>query len=205
MDRSHLSQIAIGVAVGAVLGGTGVYLQFSSRITRVEARLDAFASVGGSAANASAAGAPIGPAGAQSGAIKPLSADSILALSADIQRAHVRESSGELKGENFSEDDFVAFLRNKIAQRAIDSLRHDARFLAIVLGLQAADAMQRQGLLRRAGQPIHRTWAECAKVSRDCQTAAGKRAEEALGSALVQEINTLIRKTPEEIRQLSIP
>ena len=201
MNRNHISQIVVSVVVGAILGVGGTYLQFAPRI----ARLEALVSANGTTTRVAPAGEPQTPPAAQAASLSSGAPDSIVRISAEVQRAYVRESFGELMGQNFSDADFTAFRKNGVTKTVVDSLRRDARFLAIVLGLQATEAARRQALLRNAGQPIHRTWAECGKVSRECQTEAGRKAEQLLAGAIVQLANDLIKKRPEDIRKLSVP
>jgi hypothetical protein len=201
MAKIEWSQIAGPLIVGAILGGGGAYIALSSRISHLEGQLAATASSAPRVGLSPPEDAPR----ADSPTLAPKPPDSLIAIVADLQRSYVRESFGELAGQNFSDQDLSRFQNDRIPIVITDSLRHDARFLSTVLGLQGADAAVQQRILREANRPLHRSWTEIGRISREGQTEAGNRAERLIAAAVVALAQELLRIPADSLRRLAVP
>lgn len=137
--------------------------------------------------------------------LHPAQPDRLFPLIAELQRTYVRESFGVLEGENFSDDDLAAFRADAVPRAVADSLRRDAAFLAIVLGLQSLDAVERQQLLQCARRPLRRTWREIGHITPEGQTEAGNEAERLLAAAVAGLAEELSALPPDGIRALAVP
>jgi len=72
----------------------------------------------------------------------------------DQIRKNVRESYGELAGENFSWDDLEQFHRNKVPEKIGNLLRASVRFRAAVDEVRSMVAADRDSYLRRCRLPL---------------------------------------------------
>lgn len=100
-------------------------------------------------------------------------------------RDNVRESYGELAGQNFSDADFERFTKDKVPEQIVAILRPNSRFKAAVEKVRAMSAGDREAYLRRCRLPLRKTWAELGEISPKGTTEAGRRAELAIANAIV--------------------
>ncbi len=105
----------------------------------------------------------------------------------DQIRKNVRESYGELAGENFSWDDLEQFHRNKVPEKIGNLLRASVRFRAAVDEVRSMVAADRDSYLRRCRLPLRRTWAELGKISPRGTTEAGQIAEAEIAKVAVDQ------------------
>ncbi len=105
---------------------------------------------------------------------------------------NVRESYGELAGQNFSDVDLDRFMREKVPDRVAASLRSNPRFLAAVEKVRAMPAADRGAYLKRCRQPLRRTWAQLGEITPKGTTEAGQRAEIAIAAAITDVAESLL-------------
>jgi hypothetical protein len=111
---------------------------------------------------------------------------------AKTQRAHIRESYGELAGECFTWVDLDRFRRAGAARVLAAGLRSAPEVREVVVHFQGRsidEVRASLGPLRKALRP---TWAQLGKISRHGQTEAGNRAERELADAIVDMVLGLL-------------
>ena len=107
-------------------------------------------------------------------------------------KGNVRESYGELAGQNFSDVDLDRFTRDKVPDRIAASLRSDPRFLDAVEKVRAMSPDDRAAYLKRCRQPLRKTWAQLGEITPKGTTEAGQRAEIAIASAITDLAENLL-------------
>lgn len=107
-------------------------------------------------------------------------------------RDHVRESYGELAGQNFSDVDLDRFTRDKVPEQIVAMLQTNSRFLAAVDKVRAMSPEDRAAYLKRCRLPLRKTWAEQGEISRKGTTEAGEKAELAISNAIVDLAERLL-------------
>lgn len=129
-------------------------------------------------------------------------ADLLIQIITEQQQENVRESYGELAGQNFSDVDLKEFIRNRAAQNIAEQLKSDNRFLDVVLAIKRLSPSERQQLLQRGLNTHKPTWAQLGKVDPKGQTEAGQKAEKMIAEAIVTLVKKLSQLPDEEIRKL---
>jgi hypothetical protein len=114
----------------------------------------------------------------------------------DQIRSHVRESYGELRGQNFSDEDLARFLAEKVPDQIVAQLKNSSQFLAAVEKVRAMSPEARAAYLQRCRLPLHKTWAELGAISPKGQTDAGQRAELAIAKAITDLAVKLLAGPP---------
>jgi ribosomal protein S18 len=118
------------------------------------------------------------------------------------QHDNVRESYGEQRGQNFSEEDFARFVKEgKVADITVH-LKTDREFLDVVLAIKRMPASDRQKLLDKGSSTHKQTWSEIGKISPEGQTDAGQKAERKIAEAIVNLVKELSSLSDEAIRKL---
>jgi hypothetical protein len=105
---------------------------------------------------------------------------------------NVRESYGELSGQNFSDVDFDRFTRDKVPEQIVTILQTNSRFLAALDKVRAMSAGDRVSYLKRCRLPLRKTWAEQGEISPKGTTDAGRRGELAIANAIVDLAEKLL-------------
>lgn len=106
-------------------------------------------------------------------------------------RANVRESWGELNGENFSSADLEQFHHDGIPAKITQKLRTDPEFLRAVQKVGGMDRDRRAKYLADCRKPLRPTWAELGRVDRSGTTDAGRTAETEIANAIVKLAESL--------------
>jgi hypothetical protein len=107
-------------------------------------------------------------------------------------RDNVRESFGELAGQNFSDVDFDRFTRDKVPEQIVTILQTNSRFLAALDKVRAMSPGDRESYLKRCRLPLRKTWAEQGEISSKGTTDAGRKAELAIAKAIVDLAEKLL-------------
>jgi hypothetical protein len=118
------------------------------------------------------------------------------------QHDSVRESYGELRGQNFSDDDFASFMKQRKIASITERLRTGGEFLDVVLAIKRMPAADRQKLLDQGSNTYKQTWAELGKVDKTGQTTAGQKAERMIAEVIVNLVKDLSKLSDEGIRKL---
>jgi uncharacterized membrane protein YuzA (DUF378 family) len=118
------------------------------------------------------------------------------------QRDNVRESFGELRGQNFSVEDLQNFKKTGKLKAILARLKTDSEFLDVVLAIKRMPATERQKLLNKAENTYKPTWEQMGKVDRTGQTTAGQDAERMIAEGIVNLVKELSTKSDDEIRKL---
>jgi hypothetical protein len=106
-------------------------------------------------------------------------------------RDNVRESWGELEGQNFSWNDLERFTKDKVPEQIVTLIRSNKTFLDAVEKVRKMPA-EREAYLMRCRLPLRKTWAEQGEISRQGTTDAGRRAELAIANAIVDLAEKLL-------------
>ncbi len=122
----------------------------------------------------------------QSPAESQVKARQIISIIQNLQRDKVKESWGELAYQAFTDDDLDKFYRDKVTDSIKQGLSKDNNFQEVVAAIGCLSPDSRLVLLTEAKKPLHRTWAEMGKISREGQTDAGQTAELVIASAVVE-------------------
>ena len=107
-------------------------------------------------------------------------------------RDNVRESYGELAGQNFSDVDYERFKRDKVPDQIVSILRPHPKFKAAVEKVRAMQTADREAYLKSCRRSLRKTWAEIGEVSPKGTTEAGKRAETDIANAIVDLAEKLL-------------
>jgi hypothetical protein len=112
-------------------------------------------------------------------------------------RENVRQSTGELAGQNFSDVDLERFKREDRPGRIVTALQADRTFLDAVEHVRKMPAVERSTYLKNCRQPLRKTWAEMGRIASDGSgtTAAGRVAELAISNAIVDLAERLLKKS----------
>ncbi|MFY9748552.1 MAG: hypothetical protein WA891_02410 [Acidobacteriaceae bacterium] len=113
-------------------------------------------------------------------------------------RDHVRESYGELAGQNFSDEDLDRFTRDHTTDQIVERLKNDKNFLAAVEKVRAMSAGDRSAYLRRCRLPLRQTWAQLGAITPRGTTEAGQKAEVAIANAIVDWAESLLARPPQK-------
>jgi hypothetical protein len=111
-------------------------------------------------------------------------------------RDHVRESYGELAGENFSDADLDRFMRDRVPDQIVAQLKANSHFLAALDGVRAMSPGDRAAYLKRCRLPLRKTWAELGGISPKGTTEAGQKAEQAIANAITDLAEKLLAGPP---------
>lgn len=107
-------------------------------------------------------------------------------------RDNVRESFGELAGQNFSEVDYQRFRRDNVPDQIVSMVRPHPKFKAAVEMVRAMPTADREAYLKNCRRSLRKTWAEIGEISPKGTTEAGKRAEIDIANALVDLAEKLL-------------
>jgi hypothetical protein len=107
-------------------------------------------------------------------------------------RDHVRQSWGELRGQNFSDEDYDRFKRDDIPGQIVAQLRTNKVFHAALTKVRAMTPEERTSYLKRCRAPLRKTWAELGEISRAGTTEAGQKAELDIANAIVDLAQTML-------------
>jgi hypothetical protein len=107
-------------------------------------------------------------------------------------RDNVRESYGELNGQNFSDADLDQFRRDKVPEQIVTLLQTNDRFVAAVDHVRAMSPGDRGVYLERCRLPLRKTWRELGEISPKGTTEAGEQAEVAISNAIVDLAQRLL-------------
>jgi hypothetical protein len=118
------------------------------------------------------------------------------------QRNNVRESYGELRGQNFSDEDLEDFKKTGKLKAILARLKTDGEFLDVVLAIKSMPATEKQKLLNKAENTYKPTWEQMGKVDRAGQTTAGQQAERMIAEGIVNLVKELSTRSDDEIRKL---
>jgi hypothetical protein len=119
-----------------------------------------------------------------------VSAEDLIAIIQKMQLEHVHASTGESAQQAFTAVELEAFVGK--VQEIVDVLRYDDHFRKVVSAVAELDPQKREELLKRADQPLRRTWANLGEVSPGGQTEAGNKAERLVASSVVKLTKELI-------------
>jgi len=111
-------------------------------------------------------------------------------------RDNVRESFGELSGQNFSDADLDRFTRDKVPEQIVAILQTNNRFIAALDKVRAMAPGDRESYLKRCRLPLRKTWAELGEISPKGTTDAGRKAELAISNAIVDLAEKLLASAP---------
>lgn len=102
------------------------------------------------------------------------------------QRLHVRESTGELASECFTDVDFAAFRRANVPGQVVTQIKAAADFGVITAALRALPRGEQMTALRAARQVARPTWREMGYIDRQGrgQTEAGHAADLQIARAI---------------------
>ena len=114
----------------------------------------------------------------------------------DQIRGHVRESYGELGGQNFSDADYERFTREKVPDQVVAQLKTNSRFLAAVETVRAMSPADRDAYLKKCRLPMRKTWAQLGEISPKGTTEAGQRAEIDLANAIADLAEKTLAGSP---------
>jgi hypothetical protein len=133
----------------------------------------------------------------------PANPNSLIDVIKKVQNERVKESYGELEGQNFSDRDLASFLKNGTIADIKDSLKKDGEFLDVVLAIKSMSMTDRQKLLTKARTTYKPTWVELGRVDRVAgQTAAGQKAERMIAEAIVNLVKELSRLPDDQIKSM---
>ncbi len=119
----------------------------------------------------------------------------------DQIRTYVRESFGELAGQNFSDADYDRFMREKVPDQIVAQLKTNSRFLTAVANARALSQNDREAYLKRCRLPLRKTWAELGGISPKGTTEAGQRAETAIANAITDLAEKILAGPPGAARK----
>jgi hypothetical protein len=179
-----------GILIGSILGSVTYIWGLHARMASIEAKENIRAS--GAAPETAK-----GPAGASSGKDEQL-----IPLIQQEQKLRVKESFGEFAGQCFTDDDLKRFIDSKTTESIKDSLRRSPQFLDVVSGIRQMEKGRRAALLLAADKPLHPTWGELGRISREGQTDAGQKAEKMVSSAIVRLVKELLELPNEQFLKL---
>jgi hypothetical protein len=128
--------------------------------------------------------------------------EELLELIKSHQQSEVKESYGEARGQNFSEEDLREFKTKNVPQAVADKLRHDSYFIDVVLAVKRMEPGARYKLLSAGMQTYKKTWAQLGGISREGQTDAGHEAERLLAKAIVDLVKELYTLPEEKLNGL---
>lgn len=120
-----------------------------------------------------------------------------------VQRAHVRESTGVLMHQCFTEIDLARFKDSSTHLRAAKAVALTRAFRSVVVTLESMPEIERAGLLERARRVARPTWEEMGYIDTRGrgQTVAGHRAELMIAEAVVDEVRAALSATPPSKKQ----
>jgi hypothetical protein len=192
----------ISFVVGSIFGIVGTYMKVVEKSAKLEdqvqilsARLEAMPSnaTGSSVTvgvNANANGKPIDPNVAMPAMIQSL------------QRKFVKESWGEGERENFTAENRKRFIESGQLEAIVEQLKRNNDFVDLVLAVKRLPPSDRQRLLESCRRPLHQTWAQLGRISKDGQTEAGQDTELMIANGVVDAIKGLSLRSDNEIRKL---
>lgn len=108
---------------------------------------------------------------------------------------NVRESYGELEGQNFSDADRERFFRDHVPDQIVALLRADPKFKAAVGKVRDMPSAEAAAYLKRCRLYLRKTWAELGEISRKGTTEAGRVAELAISNAIVDLAEKMISES----------
>lgn len=130
--------------------------------------------------------------------------DKLIEIILKEQRDNVRESYGELAGQNFTAKDLEDFKKAGTPANITARLKTDAEFLEIVLAIKQMPPTERQKLLLRGVNTFKPTWEQLGRIDRAGQSKAGQMAERMIAEAIVNLVKELSKLSDEEIRKLQV-
>ena len=133
-----------------------------------------------------------------------LKRDKLIEIILKEQRDNVRESYGELAGQNFTAKDLEDFKKAGTPANITARLKTDAEFLEIVLAIKQMSPTERQKLLHRGVNTFKPTWQQLGRIDRAGQSKAGQMAERMIAEAIVNLVKELSKLSDEEIRKLQV-
>lgn len=198
MKQIDWSQVLSGLVIGVVLGVGGAVFSLNGRVAVLEERAVP-------ASPKTLSGSTPGVTSEEDLNILSRNPDSLRVLIVQVQHMYVRESYGDLAGQNFSDDDLKRSRFNRIPSRIADSLRSDPSFLGLILGLKGRDAATQQRVLREGETTARPTWRALGRISKDGQTAAGNAAELEIAKAIADLARDLLRRPTDDLKKLASP
>lgn len=193
-----LAGVLVGVLVGSILGIAGTYIAIVQRVTKLEDSLS-------SAQQQSESLTRVGSSAVMSSALARSAADPQLKLGAIIkteQRTFVRESWGENAHESFTDAERKAFIESHQLETILARLERNNEFLDVILALKRLPPAEKQRVLESCRKPLHQTWAQMGRISRDGQTQAGQDTELMIANGIVDVVQQLSVRSEDEIRKL---
>jgi hypothetical protein len=131
-----------------------------------------------------------------------VSPEELLVVIKSQQQSEVKESYGEYRGQNFSDEDLKAFKEKNTPQAVAERLRRDGHFIDVVLAIKRMEPGARQQLLGVGVQTYRKTWAELGRMSREGQTEAGQEADRLIAKAIVDLVKELYNLPVEKLEKL---
>lgn len=194
--HTSVSQVLTGIVIGAVLGVGGSVFVMGNKIAVLETQMASLSK--------QAESKPANTNDAQATAADKNKADPelLIEIIKEKQRKYIKLSFGERKGQNFSDEDLKNFRASNRPATIAGDLKHDNRFLAVVLKIKEMDPTDRQALLIRCAQTYHPTWSELGKISPEGQSEAGQIAEREVAIATVSLVKDLLKLPVDEIKKL---
>lgn len=101
-----------------------------------------------------------------------------------IQQKYVRESWGEYRGQNFTDEDYKAFVDGKNVDSAVADFAVSERFKKLLPKIRSLARDDWREVLSRIQKQYHPTWSDLGKIDRSGQTEAGQRAEKDIAIAV---------------------
>lgn len=130
--------------------------------------------------------------------------DSLREIIENQIRDNVRESFGELSGQNFSDADLDRFTRDKVPEQIVTILQTNSRFLAALDKVRSMPAGDRESYLKRCRLPLRKTWAELGEISPKGTTEAGRKGETAIANSIVDLAEKLLASSAKPARKAAL-
>lgn len=132
--------------------------------------------------------------------------DDLKIIIKDKQKAHVKTSTGEERGECFTEEDFANFQQEKIIDKIKDALRGDNHFLETVIAIQKMPPPERQKFLTLCATIARPAWSTLGskfdRKSGEGQTKAGHEAEKNIAESIVGLVKEIAKLPESEIKKM---
>ena len=192
--RQIATGVIIGVLVGSLLGAGATFFSQGKEIAALKEQINQLRSQNVNTVSNPSNGQPV--------EVKA-NPEKIIEIIKEQQRLYVKESSGELAAQSFTERDLQEFRERNITKQITDNLRRNGDFLEVVLAIKQMTPGEQQRLFDQASRTYKPTWTELGKISREGQTGAGQQAERMVADAIVALARELARLPPEAIKKLS--
>ncbi len=194
--KLDLSQVIVGVVIGAILGIGGSIFVYGERITRLEEQVKIKQKSSDVSVQTNYSEKVIEQ---ETEKIDPYE---LIKIIKEKQSRHVKQSYGTQAYESFTENDLKRFEEANIPLKIKRELKKDSRFLNIILSIKKLSPSGRQELVELAFSTYKRTWGEIGRISKDGQTDAGQLAEKMVSMEITNLVIELTKKSNEEIKKL---